>query len=176
MAASLVDVENGTRLARAGSLNPQREFGADVVLRLQAACESEEKLHRMQGLINEEMQRLARDLLSGAGMDFSDLCCVAIAGNPTMEHLVLGLPVTSLAFPPHRPLFRGGEVLSTARLGWEADTKAYLFPLPGGFVGGDLVAFLCGFFLSGETWARQASHLHDFSLYLDLGTNAEIEI
>jgi uncharacterized 2Fe-2S/4Fe-4S cluster protein (DUF4445 family) len=142
-----------------------------VVLRLQAACELEEKLHRMQGQINEEMQRLARDLLSDAGMDFSDLCCVAIAGNPTMEHLVLGLPVTSLAFPPHRPSFRGGEVLSTARLGWEADTKLTSFHCPE-FVGGDLVAFLWIFPRKFEA----SPPLQDFSLYLDLGTNAEIAL
>jgi uncharacterized 2Fe-2S/4Fe-4S cluster protein (DUF4445 family) len=175
VAASLVDMENGKRLDRTGSLNPQREFGADVVLRLQAACESKENLQRMQLLINREMQRLSSELLSRSGMDYPDLSCVAVAGNPTMEHLVLGMPVTSLAFPPHRPLFRDGEVIRTTRVGWEADTKAYLFPLPGGFVGGDLVAFLYGLF-SGETRARQDSPLQDIRLCLDLGTNAEIAL
>jgi uncharacterized 2Fe-2S/4Fe-4S cluster protein (DUF4445 family) len=168
VAASLVDVKNGTRLARAGSLNPQREFGADVVLRLQAACESNEKLQRLQLLINQEMRRLALELLSGGGMNFADLSCVAVAGNPTMEHLVLGLPVTSLAFPPHRPSLRDGEVISTTRFGWESDAKAFLFPLPGGFVGGDLVAFLYG--IVPENSPRSVT------LCLDLGTNAEIAL
>jgi uncharacterized 2Fe-2S/4Fe-4S cluster protein (DUF4445 family) len=98
-----------------------------------------------------------------------------MAGNPTMEHLVLGLPVNSIAFPPHRPMSRGGEVITTASLGWDSDIKAYLFPLPGGFVGGDLVAFLYGLF-SGETRARQDSPLQDIRLCLDLGTNAEIAL
>jgi uncharacterized 2Fe-2S/4Fe-4S cluster protein (DUF4445 family) len=175
IAASLVDVNNGKRLARAGCLNPQLEFGADVVHRLQAACESEEKLQRMQLLVNEEMQSLARELLSAAGMNLAGLSCLAVAGNPTMEHLFLGLPVTSLAFPPHRPSLKGGEVISTAGLGWEADTRTYLFPLPGGFVGGDLVAFLYGI-VSENSLGSSTLAPRSVTLYLDLGTNAEIAL
>ncbi len=183
IAASLIDIGRGIRIARAGSLNPQREFGADVVQRLQAACESEEKLHRMSRLVNEEAQRLARELLSGADAEFNDLTCIAMAGNPTMEHLLPALPVTSLAFPPHRPLFSTGRNFRASTLGWEADVNVYLFPLPGGFVGGDLVAFLYGLF-SGDIWqtiegAKRASPLripHETCLCLDLGTNAEIAL
>jgi uncharacterized 2Fe-2S/4Fe-4S cluster protein (DUF4445 family) len=183
IAASLIDIDTGERVARTGSLNPQREFGADVVLRLQAACESEEKLHRMSRLVNDEAQRLARQLLSSVNADFNNLSGIAMAGNPTMEHILLGLPVTSLAFPPHRPLFSAGRNLRASSLGWEVDVEVYLFPLPGGFVGGDLVAFLYGLF-SGDTVqsavrARHASPLQiprESCLCLDLGTNAEIAL
>ena len=57
-----------------------------------------------------------------------------------MEHLILGLPVASLAFPPCRPLFTEGKVVNTAELGWETSVDVCFFPLPGGFVGGDLVS------------------------------------
>lgn len=176
IAASLIDVVSGERLAHAGALNPQREFGSDVVLRLQAACEAEAKLRTLSRLINDELQRLTRDLLGRTGTNLHNLRGIAMAGNPAMEHLLLGLPVQSLAFPPHRPLFKDGKVISTSRLGWQIETNAYLFPLPGGFVGGDLVAFLYGV-ISGDTpgdseRARYASPL----LCLDLGTNAEIAL
>ncbi len=90
-----------------------------------------------------------------------------------MEQFLLGLPVESLAYPPFRPLFREGKRLRTDSLGWKLDLNAYLFPLPGGFVGGDLVAFLVGC-RADET--SHASQLAPHTLYLDLGTNGEMAL
>lgn len=169
IAASLLDLESGARLAAAGSLNPQREFGADVVSRLAAACSSPDALKRMARLVNDELRRLAGELLASAGAPPASLAVVAIAGNPAMEHLLLELPVNSLAFPPFRPLFTAGKRLNTADLGWDIAVDAYLFPLPGGFVGGDLVAFLFSCDVSLLT-------PHVSRLFLDLGTNGEIAL
>ncbi len=171
IAASLIDLESGIRLAAAGSLNPQREFGADVVARLAAACTSADALHRMARLVNGELERLAKVVLAAAGASTESLATVAIAGNPAMEHLLLGLPVESLAFPPYRPLFSAGKTVTTADLGWQTEVDAYIFPLPGGFVGGDLVAFLYG---TGVTGYRSPVTSH--RLFLDLGTNGEIAL
>ncbi|HLO27403.1 MAG TPA: ASKHA domain-containing protein [Geobacteraceae bacterium] len=170
IAASLLDPGKGERLAAAGSLNPQREFGADVVSRLDAACDSPEKLKRLARLINKELERLATELLAAAGASIRDVAVIAIAGNPAMEHLVLELPVRSLAFPPYRPLFTAGKMVSTATLGWHKDIDLLLFPLPGGFVGGDLVAFLYG------VGAGPRSSGIGARLYLDLGTNGEMAL
>lgn len=169
IAASLLDMESGARLAAAGSLNPQRELGADVVARLAAACASPDALHRMARLVNEELERLAMEVLAAAGASSESLAIVAIAGNPAMEHLLLGLPVERLAFPPYRPRFTAGKTVNTADLGWQARADAHIFPLPGGFVGGDLVAFLYGCDVSPLT-------SHASRLFLDLGTNGEIAL
>ncbi len=168
LAASLVDTVTGERLAVAGSLNPQREFGADVVSRLDAACRSEEARHRMAVLVRGEVRRLAGELLECVGKSPEHLCAVAVAGNPAMEHLLLDLPVTSLAFPPYRPLFTAGKTVAAAELGWNLPAEVYLFPLPGGFVGGDTVAFLHG--------VEPRSPGSAPCLYLDMGTNGEIAL
>ena len=171
IAGSLLERESGVRLAVTGSLNPQRELGADVVSRLAAAVHSAENLCRLSLLINGELQRLTAELLDMAGAKARDLACVAIAGNPAMEHLLLQLPVKSLAFPPYRPLFSSGKSLMTVELGWEMDVDAFVFPLPGGFVGGDLVAFLYG----GGCGDPQ-SPTPGPRLFLDLGTNGELAL
>ena len=88
----------------------------------------------------------------------------AIAGNPAMQHLLLGLPVKSLAFPPYRPLFTNGKRVTAAELEWDGTAQVYLFPMPGGFVGGDTVAFLYGA-APGEA-----------TLCLDMGTNGEMAL
>jgi len=169
IAASLVNPADGGRLAVAGSLNPQREFGADVVSRLDAACSSPENLTRMARLINDELERLAHELLAAAGVTTRNLAAIAIAGNPAMEHLILELPVMSLAYPPYRPLFTAGRTVKTTALGWKTVHDAFLYPLPGGFVGGDLVAFLhgCDVPVGPVRGAR---------LYLDMGTNGELAL
>jgi len=173
LGASLVDRETGERRAFAGRANPQREFGADVLARLQAASASQKCLREMYGRITGALEEMADELLHGAGADPEDLETIAIAGNPAMEHILLGLPVTSLTFLPFRPLFSEGQRVRTSRLGWKRDLDAYLFPLPGGFVGGDLVAFLHGC-RNGET--PHSPPLTPHTLYLDLGTNGEIAL
>lgn len=178
IAVSLLDLESGVRLAAAGALNPQREFGADVISRLTAACASPDALRRMARLIGGELERLAGELLAAAGASARDLACIAIAGNPAMEHLLLELPVDSLAFPPFRPLFTAGKTVNTSALGWRPAIDAFIFPLPGGFVGGDLVAFLFGVDNSGgpRSPVHPGAGAVGPRLYLDLGTNGEIAL
>ena len=177
IAAALLDRASGERLATAGALNPQREFGLDVVSRLEAACRSAENLAKMARLANDALQRLAGELLARAGASAESLELVAVAGNPAMEHILLGLPVESLAFPPYRPLFTAGKTLNTATLGWETACAAYIFPMPGGFVGGDLVAFLYGCDVSGPFRPQRVrSPVPIPRLFLDLGTNGELAL
>lgn len=170
IAASLIDLTTGERLAVSGAPNPQKTFGADVVARLDAAVKSPADRGEMATLVNRSLAGLAADLAAAAGCELAAVRQVAIAGNPAMEHLLLGLPVDTLAFPPYRPLFTGGRSVSTADLGWDVSLPAWLFPLPGGFVGGDLVAFLFA-----EEAAAPATP-HSSRLFLDLGTNAEMAL
>jgi uncharacterized 2Fe-2S/4Fe-4S cluster protein (DUF4445 family) len=165
IAASLVDRTSGARLSLSGALNPQRKWGADVLSRLTAGADPG-TLSAMRLALAAEMEAMAAELVTQAGAEFHELAGVAVAGNPAMETIALGLPVASLAHPPFRPLFSRGKTVSTLDLGWSQELPAYLFPLPGGFVGGDLVAFLFGL----------GDGIKPGSLYLDMGTNAEIAL
>jgi uncharacterized 2Fe-2S/4Fe-4S cluster protein (DUF4445 family) len=173
LAASLLDLQSGERLAFAGRVNPQRRFGADVVARLQAACRAPADLELLKALINSALEELAEELLDSAAVSPDALTRVALAGNPAMEQFILGLPATSLAYPPFRPLFSAGRHERTGQLGWRRDLPVYLFPLPGGFVGGDLVAFL--HHCSGAD-VPHASPRTPHVLYLDMGTNGELAL
>lgn len=185
LAASLVERSSGRRLAAAGSLNPQRGFGADVVARLEAALRSPEELQELSRLARAEIRRLAAELCAMAGLAWSEVGCVAIAGNPAMQHLLLGLDVKSLAFPPYRPLYTGGTELHARDLAWDGTARVYLFPMPGGFVGGDTVAFVYGqkeqaeveIKVKAEEDTSDGVHLISGpTLLLDLGTNGEMAL
>jgi uncharacterized 2Fe-2S/4Fe-4S cluster protein (DUF4445 family) len=195
LAASLIDTTSGERLAMTGALNPQRCFGADVVSRLDAAVNSSEAQQEMTALIRSELLRLARELCATSAVAWNDVKQIAVAGNPAMQHLLLGLSVKRLAYPPYRPLITSGTHLAITELGWEGSAEAYVFPMPGGFVGGDTVAFLFGDLGPGtgdwRTGTRNQfpvpspqSPVPDSqslipspqSLYLDMGTNGEIAL
>jgi uncharacterized 2Fe-2S/4Fe-4S cluster protein (DUF4445 family) len=87
---------------------------------------------------------------------------IAIAGNPAMQHILLQLPVRTLAFPPYRPATTAGTFCKADDLGWTGSADAYIFPMPGGFVGGDTVAFVLG------------CRPKEATLCLDMGTNGEM--
>lgn len=177
LAASLIDTTSGERLAMTGALNPQRRFGADVVSRLDAAVSSSEAQQEMTELIRDELHRLAQELCITSAVAWSDVRQIAVAGNPAMQHLLLGLPVKTLIFPPYRPLVTSGTRLAIAELGWEGSADVYVFPMPGGFVGGDTVAFLFGTLLSPNPPAEgEGVYPLAPSLYLDMGTNGEIAL
>jgi uncharacterized 2Fe-2S/4Fe-4S cluster protein (DUF4445 family) len=168
LAASLIEFSSGSRLSMTGSLNPQHRFGPDVVSRLDAAVSSEKSLREMSLLIRAELWRLTYELCETTGVPWDEVKLVAIAGNPAMQHILLELPVKSLAFPPYRPLKTGGTNCSASEIGWQGEAQVYIFPSPGGFVGGDTVAFLFGVFATHPP--------HTPSLFLDMGTNGEIAL
>lgn len=192
IAAALVAVASGRVIASAGGLNLQRQYGLDLIARLEYACRSQENLLQLQKLVNSELARIASELLTTSGAKAEAVALVAIAGNPTMSHLLLGLPVASLAHPPYRPQTTAAHSLMTGDLGWDLNLPLYVFPSPGGFVGGDTVAFLYG---QGIRGARSEADEHEeyvcsrtpnlldprgseprSCLFLDLGTNGEIAL
>jgi len=199
IAAALVDLAAGSIIASGGGLNPQRQYGLDVIARLEYAGRSAENLLQLQQLVNSELARIVAELLLQAGVAAESVAMVAIAGNPTMSHLLLGLPVETLARPPYRPQSTAAHSLLTGDLGWSLNLPLYVFPSPGGFVGGDTVAFLYGQGIRGteplepkrneERGSRfENSHIIHVTpplsplpvprscLYLDLGTNGEIAL
>lgn len=171
VAAGLLRLSDGSLLARVGGLNPQRIHGLDVIARLEYAGRSAANLLEMQSLVNRELVRLTEELVAEAGIDGQSVELLSIAGNPTMSHLLLGIPVDFLAHPPYRPRNTSAHRVRTGALGWERDIPLYVFPSPGGFVGGDTVAFLYGL---GFPKPRIPSL--DPALFLDLGTNGEIAL
>lgn len=167
LAASLVELSSGRRCAMHGSLNPQRSFGADVVARLDAAVHDPSAASAMTGLVRAELGRLAQSLLQQAGVGEKTVRLAAVAGNPAMQHLLLGWPVETLVRPPFRPRQTTGLTIAAAELDWAFCEQVYLFPQPGGFVGGDTVAFLFG---------CQQQAPPSPALYLDMGTNGEMAL
>ncbi len=161
----LSDLETGEILATKTMMNPQTEFGADVISRANYAM-----LHTTEKLssgIRKAVNELLSEALKAAGAASSELYSVVIAGNTCMHHLFLGIDPSSLVLSPYVPAISEPLVLQASQYGLQGNPRARLFLLPciAGFVGADTAAVMvaCG-----------ADRVRQLTLMIDIGTNGEL--
>lgn len=165
LVGALVDIPSGRVLEVVSRANPQREWGPDLVSRVDAAADP-----GVRGELTDTLRRACDDIIGElAGARARDVARIAAAGNSVMEHLFLGLAVDTFARVPYRPLFREARELAArdAGLASAPDAGLYVFPLVGGFVGGDAVAVISALGLGRKGGGGTA-------LAIDIGTNSEI--
>lgn len=153
-------------LAAAGRMNPQRQWGSDVISRIQAAVAGAGK--ELQEVVRSAVSELAEDIAEQMGALPERIC---LAGNTVMEHLFLGWDVRGLGEYPFRPVSLK-EQETEIFLNSGGRQRAYpLRLLPGisAFVGADVLAglLICGFGNPQDSRCR---------LFIDLGTNGEMAI
>ena len=149
----LLDGHTGALLAEGSTLNPQSQFGADVIARIQYALN--EGSDPLSGCIREAMTRLAEETAVKAGITANQITASAIVGNTAMHHLLLGIHSQSLVTPPYMPAVTEAMERSGARF----------LPNIAGFVGGDTVGCMV---------ATRFDQLEALSLLIDIGTNGEM--
>ncbi len=167
IACRLVDLDTGHSLGQAAALNEQRRFGADVISRIEAA--SGGSLRELRDLAASRIASMAADLAHKALAEERDIVSIAVAGNPTMLHLLAGVSPQGIARAPFVPAFSGLRIEDAAALGLAPAPGCAAILLPGiaAYVGADIVAGMASIGLR-EMPGR--------SLFLDLGTNGEIAI
>lgn len=161
----LMDVSDGHVCAIESRMNPQAQYGADVIMRANYALEHgvETLSSCIRSAINELLQKLAEK----AGIHPEDIYQVSIVGNTCMHHLFLGISPGSLVHAPYNPAFSERLTLKAADYGLQIYPKAELLMLPdiAGYVGADT----CGCLL-----ALRQDLKDDISLMIDIGTNGEM--
>ena len=149
--------------------NPQRQYGEDVMTRIDFSMKSQEQKHLLEKVVRAGASELIAKLSAKCGATPHDVIRVTFVGNTAMHHLFLGLDVTRLGRVPFSPEtkepieVRGSDV---ALKGMEK-AKVNAPPLIAGFVGADLVAVLLATDLVNSKAPTGA---------IDIGTNAEIAL
>lgn len=168
LAAALIDRGTGDTVAAAAAVNHQRAYGADVISRIQAAGSGKAKA--MQKSIRKDLNALVDRLMTEGGARPKQVERVAVSGNTTMGHLLMGYPCEGLGAYPFTPYsleaVTGG---AAAILGEETALEAPVTLLPGisAFVGGDIAAGL----LACRMYEKEEP-----VFLLDLGTNGEMAV
>jgi uncharacterized 2Fe-2S/4Fe-4S cluster protein (DUF4445 family) len=167
MVASLLDLCTGQELAVVSRINPQVSFGDDVLTRIRHAGSCSDCLSELRGVVVEEVGRMIETLCNEAGVSAQHIYEIAFAGNTTMQHLLCGMDPTQLGEVPFVPAYGRGLLLRAREMETAINPHgmAYIFPVIGGFVGGDTVAGMV---------ATQIDRLDGPVLMVDIGTNGEI--
>ena len=165
--ATLLDLTTGTPLAVASALNKQQPFGADVISRISATMLDPAALDRLRSLAQETLAGLAAEVCAAGGADPAEVYEVALAGNATMTHLVLGIDPEPLGMAPFIMATRLFPEVLAADLGVAVHprARAVVFPAFGAYVGGDITAGLLASGMDRDARIR---------LFVDIGTNCEI--
>lgn len=165
IAGYLLDSEDGRMLAVESRMNPQAQYGADVIMRANYALEHGTDV--LSRCIREAVNEMLGVLAGDAGISRQDIFQVCIVGNTCMHHLFLGISPASLVHAPYTPAVSERLVLNAGDYGLDVQRKAELIMLPdiAGYVGADT----CGCLL-----ALRQDQKDEISLMIDIGTNGEM--
>lgn len=164
----LTDLKTGKLLSKASAGNGQIRFGADVINRIVEQNKPGGVLRLQKAIVDETLIPMIQTMLHDANIKRGQVVRVAIAGNTTMNHLLMGVyadPVRTEPYIPsfyHLRTFKASNLLPSV-VNPQADV--YISPNIGSYVGGDITS---------GTMASMIWNMETFSLFIDLGTNGEI--
>ena len=162
----LVNINGQRILTTYSETNPQVVFGADVISRIDAAAAPEVLTAEAQA-IRQCLDRIITELCALADISPENIYAITIAGNSTMEHLLMQIAPQSLAVKPYVSVFRHISPINPTEIGLKINHygKVVLLPNIASFIGADTTAAILA--TSQDISGHQ-------SLLIDLGTNAEI--
>lgn len=168
VAAFLTMLDSGEVCAGGAALNQQTAYGADVISRLAAARSSASHAERLRRLALASIAQ-AIDSLNLSPRILARIRRAVVVCNVGMHHLLLQLPVESLAVLPFQPTVKSALRDATTQMGglFADNVRVMLPPLIGGFVGSDALACLAYFGFDHATVPMAV---------IDLGTNGEVMV
>ena len=159
--------KDGAAVAETSRLNPQSEWGADVVSRIEAALGGQDIA--LKTAILKALDGMIDDLAGGAGVGNDDIDGVVITGNSVMLSLLIGQSVEPFSHAPFDIERRFGETIKAGELGLTSlneEALVYLPPCISAFVGADMVCAILGIELCDK----------DTVMLADIGTNGEMAL
>jgi len=158
---------DGALLARSARLNPQQEWGADVISRIESALKGDGDA--LADAVRRAISETVSDLASEARIDPALIDGAVITGNTVMLSLLTKECVEPFSHAPFEARRLFGETLSAGALGLsplKENTEIYLPPCISAFVGADITCAILATRLCEKESAMLA----------DIGTNGEMAL
>lgn len=164
----VIDLITGNVLAQHGEFNGQISYGEDVISRIVYA-EKPGGLDKLHDVVIKTMNAIIKKIVTQAKIDPDEISTITIAGNTTMTQLLLKVNPRYMRRSPYVPASTLYPPIKAVFLGIELGdhVAALVYPQISSYVGGDIVAGVMG---SGIYRSEE------LTLYMDIGTNAEIVI
>ncbi len=184
----LTDLRTGKVLAVDSMMNPQVQYGEDVMSRITYAMTNPDGLEKMNSAIIEGLNKIIRSVTVGEGVEAKvprrkltgeiavnsaeglvpeDIMEIVLVGNTCMHHLYMNFDPQFVGLSPFPPVLHQSYDLKARDMGLKANKAAYVHVLPieAGFVGADNM---------GVVIATEIFNRDEMILALDIGTNGEI--
>ena len=167
LVTELIDLNSGESIDSMASKNSQAQFGADVVSRIGFSLSEPSNLEKLKKTVLADINQMIARILSRHNIPSAHVYEIVLSGNTTMNHILLGLPLNSLAQTPFNALFSSLPELAASAFGFKIHPNGKLFVVPNirSFVGGDISAGLT----ASDLLNKKGNYL-----FIDLGTNGEI--
>ena len=155
-------------LAEHGDFNGQISYGEDIISRIIYA-EKPGGLDTLHDVVIRTINRIIDQVIEISRVDRHEVSTITFAGNTTMTQILLEIDPGSIRLSPYVPATTLYPAIRAVDLGIDLvdHATALVYPSISSFVGGDIVAGVMG---SGIYLSDQ------ISLFIDIGTNAEIVI
>ncbi len=164
----VLDLQTGEVLGQHGEFNGQISYGEDVISRI-IFTEKGDGLKILHDKVIDTINTVVSKALKKAGIGRHEISTITLAGNSTMTQLLLNIKSTYIRKDPYVPaaIFYPPFLAKEINLDLAEHTIALIFPGVSSYVGGDIIAgvMATGMYRSPE-----------LTLYMDIGTNAEIVI
>lgn len=167
VSAVAVDMLSGKILAKASAGNGQIRYGADVINRIIESQKPGGHKKLQDAIVEETLNPMILKMCHSAGISPLQVYRLAIAGNSTMNHLLVGVNADPLRMEPYIPAFFKTNAFYASDINLKVHPDAHIIMAPniGSYVGGDITAGA----LVSMLWNQP-----HFSLFIDLGTNGEL--
>lgn len=164
---SLIDLNTGKEIASDTCINPQKEYGLDVLSRIDFVKRNEKGLEILQNTIVNGLNTLLKNICQKSSICEDNVYEFSIGANATMMHLLLGINTDTIGKSPYATVFSAEKYIRASSIGLKGSKFAKLYCLPGvsGFIGADIVA---------DAMVTDLRHTTQNILFIDIGTNGEI--
>ncbi len=166
--SQLIDLISGDVLASYGEYNGQISYGEDVITRIIYANKPG-GLQKLHEVVIATINKLIKKMVKRARIDPDEISTITLAGNTTMTQLLLNVNPEYIRLSPYVPASTLFAPIKAVDLGLSLGEHVFalVYPSISSYVGGDIVAGVMG---SG------LYRTEEITLFMDIGTNAEIVI
>jgi len=169
MVGFLMDLTTGQQLDVYSALNPQRQYGADVITRTDFTVENENGLDILSKLVRDEINSMLEAFCRRWAIRPDTIYHMTVVGNTIMMHLFAGLSVKNIAVSPFIPVIARPLELEPGQVGINMcpSGRITILPMVAGYVGADTIAAIM---------ASGMAERDELALLIDIGTNGEIAL
>lgn len=165
--AALIDLNTGDEISSETSINPQKEYGLDVLSRIDFIKRKENGLKLLHMTIVDCLNSLLENLCLKNNIHKEDMYEISVGANATMMHILLNIDTYAIGKSPYATIFCRQKKLWASSIGINISSFGKLYCLPGvsSYIGADITA---------GVMVADLKNTKENVLFIDIGTNGEI--